>query len=178
LTAGLTGVVSKKYDGNDLATLTAANYNLTNFYGSDAATVSIANMLGTYSDSAAGTGKAVTVTGLTLTGLKSANYTLSATMLTGAIGTIVAAPKPVSNTMPNTFDLNSQLYLQLAQKDVLKRKSATVKVVIGNEDNTNTAALTSQEARIKYWEQEPIFIEIEPSLAKSFSIDPRSVASI
>jgi hypothetical protein len=53
-----------------------------------------------------------------------------------------------------------------------------VKVVIGNEDNTNTAALTSQEARIKYWEQEPIFIEIEPSLAKSFSIDPRSVASI
>lgn len=86
LVTDLTGVVSKIYDGNNTASLNSGNYTLGNVYGSDV--LAIANIAGSYNDQNAGTGKNVTVTGLTLTGAKSSNYTLGSTSVTGAVGAI------------------------------------------------------------------------------------------
>jgi YDG domain len=63
LTAGLTGTVTKTYDGTTAATLAAANYTLAGVLGSD--TVALNNpTAGSYDSSQAGPGKTVTVTGL------------------------------------------------------------------------------------------------------------------
>ena len=88
LTVGLSGMVSKEYDGTNLATLSAGNYSLSNFYNTDASTVSVANTSGTYNDKTAASNKNVSVSGLTLTGTKSGNYQLSTNSLTSTIGTI------------------------------------------------------------------------------------------
>jgi len=76
LTAGLTGTVAKTYDGATDATLTGANYTLTGVIGGDAVTVS---GTGAYDNKNAGSGKAVTVSGLTLGGADAGNYTVNAT---------------------------------------------------------------------------------------------------
>ena len=88
MTVGLSGTVSKEYDGTNLATLSAGNYSVSNFYSTDGTTVSVANTSGTYNDKTANTGKNVSVSGMTLTGAKSGNYQLASTSLTSAIGTI------------------------------------------------------------------------------------------
>ena len=87
LTASLTGMVSKTYDGTDAATLTSANYNLGNVYGADALTIT--NISGNYSDKNVGTGKNVSVTGLTLGGAKASNYTLGNNSVSDTIGVIL-----------------------------------------------------------------------------------------
>ena len=87
LTASLTGVVSKTYDGTDVATLTSAHYSLGNVYGSDALTVT--NTSGNYSDKNVGSGKNVSITGLTLSGTKASNYTFASSSVSGTVGTIL-----------------------------------------------------------------------------------------
>ncbi|WP_425319008.1 YDG domain-containing protein [Zavarzinia compransoris] len=89
LTASLTGMASKVYDGTTGATLTAGNLDLTGVLGTEAVSLTPVTA-GTYDTKTVGTGKGVTVTGLTLTGTDAANYTLASTTVTGAIGTITA----------------------------------------------------------------------------------------
>ena len=88
LTIGLTGTVDKIYDGTNTASMASGNYNLSNFYGSDATTVSILNSSATYDDKNVGSGKTLSVSGLSLSGAKSGNYQLSTTSLSGAIGNV------------------------------------------------------------------------------------------
>ncbi|MFC6744714.1 beta strand repeat-containing protein [Methylobacterium persicinum] len=88
LTASLAGPVSKTYDGTNAATLTADNYALDGLVSGDTVSVSGA---GAYDTSGAGTGKTVTVTGLTLGGDGAGNYTLTGTTASGAVGTIAKA---------------------------------------------------------------------------------------
>ncbi len=76
LTASLVGPVSKTYDGNTTATLTAANYRLTGVISGDAATLNDPTT-GTYDTADAGTGKTVTVAGLALTGADAIDYTVN-----------------------------------------------------------------------------------------------------
>jgi hypothetical protein len=93
LTAGLTGTVEKVYDGTNTAILSGANYtSLAGIVGGDAVSLNIATS-GQYADknvNLAGD-KAVTVTGLTLTGAAAGNYTLASTTLNGNVGTITPA---------------------------------------------------------------------------------------
>ena len=89
LTASLTGTVSKTYDGSTGATLTAANYTLGTPLFSDQVTLSPV-LTGTYDATGVGSGRTVTVTGLTLDGPDAGNYRLSATTLQAPIGTITA----------------------------------------------------------------------------------------
>jgi hypothetical protein len=90
LRAGLTGTISKVYDGTTGAILTPANYLLTGVIGSD--DVSLNNPpSGFYDTASVGTGKKVSIGGLKLTGSAAGNYVLLNTNASGAIGTITPA---------------------------------------------------------------------------------------
>jgi hypothetical protein len=89
LTAALQGTVSKTYDRTTTASLAAGNYSLSNIYNSDDVTLNNPSA-GTYDTANVGTGKTVSVTGLTLSGAKAANYTLAASAVNGTVGTITA----------------------------------------------------------------------------------------
>ncbi|MGO8835888.1 MAG: beta strand repeat-containing protein [Limisphaerales bacterium] len=87
LTAGLTGTVSKTYNGTQTATLAAGNYTLSGVVSGD--TVKLNNPTsGTYDTRNQGTGKTVSVTGLSISGTSAGNYALSSTSVSGAVGTI------------------------------------------------------------------------------------------
>ncbi|MGO9584824.1 MAG: YDG domain-containing protein [Limisphaerales bacterium] len=88
LTAGLTGTVSKTYDGTTAATLTAGNYTpLSGVVSGDAVTLNNPTS-GAYDTRNQGSGKTVTVTGLAISGASATNYTLSSTSAAAAVGTI------------------------------------------------------------------------------------------
>jgi hypothetical protein len=87
LTAGLTGAVTKNYDGTSNATLTAINYTLSGIVSGDTVTLNNPTS-GTYDSRDQGTVKTVTVTGLSISGASSANYALASTSASAAIGTI------------------------------------------------------------------------------------------
>ncbi|MFD1787298.1 YDG domain-containing protein, partial [Sphingomonas floccifaciens] len=65
---------NKVYDGSVSATVTGGSVAA---LGSDTVTLDAANATGTFADKAAGTGKAVTATGYTLSGADAANYDLA-----------------------------------------------------------------------------------------------------
>ncbi|MXV17052.1 YDG domain-containing protein [Hufsiella ginkgonis] len=114
LTAALTGSAAKVYDRTTAATLTAANYAALNgIVGADAVDYASKPASGTYNDKTVASGKAVTVTGLSLSGADAGNYML-ASSVTGNIGVITQKTVTASLT------------------------SAAVKVY----DGTTTAALT------------------------------------
>jgi filamentous hemagglutinin family protein len=101
-TASLIGAITKIYDGTTDATLTSANYNLNGLYNADA--IGISNTSGTYSSKDVGNGLTVTVNGLTLTGAKASNYTLSSTSTAAAIGSITPA------TLTGVITANDKTY--------------------------------------------------------------------
>ncbi|EJL36294.1 filamentous hemagglutinin family N-terminal domain containing protein [Caulobacter sp. AP07] len=86
LTAGLTGAVTKTYDGTTAATLGAGNYGLTGLIAGDVVTASSTGAA--YADKNAGAGKTVTASGVSLGGAGSGNYVLASTSATGQIGQI------------------------------------------------------------------------------------------
>ena len=95
-TGGLTGTISKVYDGTNTAVLSPANYVLTGWFGNDSATVTKTS--GTYNNANAGDAKPVTVSlsradfvGTGATDLS--NYSLPTSVM-GAVGVIT--PKEVS----------------------------------------------------------------------------------
>jgi O-glycosyl hydrolase len=103
LTAGLTGTVSRNYNGNTTATLAVGNYTLSGVVSGD--TVNFNNpAAGTYDTKNAGTGKTVNVAGLAISGGSAANYTLASTSISGAVGRINATNITV------TAAVNSRAY--------------------------------------------------------------------
>ncbi|MFK3889920.1 YDG domain-containing protein, partial [Sphingomonas sp. NPDC079357] len=86
LSGGLTGTVTKIYDGTDAATVTPIN--LTGFVAGDAVTLTTDGAR--FADRNAGTGKTVTVTGMTLVGDDAANYVLGSDRASADIGTVTA----------------------------------------------------------------------------------------
>ncbi|WP_346319332.1 MBG domain-containing protein [Chitinophaga sp. YIM B06452] len=77
-----TPAISKTYDGNNMATVAAANYQLNGVVGSDA--VAVSGAAAQYDTKNAGAGKTITVTGLALSGAQKDNYQLAATSATTA----------------------------------------------------------------------------------------------
>jgi hypothetical protein len=87
IVAGLTGIVSKNYDGTPVATLALANYTLSGVVSGD--TVTLNNPAsGAYDTRNVGGGKTVSVTGLAISGPSAGNYTLSGSSASGSIGMI------------------------------------------------------------------------------------------
>jgi filamentous hemagglutinin family protein len=87
ITASLTGLVQKSYDGTSFAALTAANYQLSGVLPGDSVTLNNPAS-SNYSDKNVGVGKIVSVGGLTLSGPSGGNYLLSSSNASAAIGTI------------------------------------------------------------------------------------------
>ncbi|HEY3800735.1 MAG TPA: YDG domain-containing protein [Caulobacteraceae bacterium] len=102
LTASLTGTVQKNFDGTTVATLAAGNYLLTGVVSGDHVALNDPAQ-GSYDTAAAGTGKAVTVTGLALSGAQASDYTVNATAI-ASIGVILAPtpPPPQQQQQPQT----------------------------------------------------------------------------
>lgn len=95
LTVTLTGTSQKTYDGTAGATLDASNYVLNGVVGSEAVSL-VAPTSGTLADRNAGSGKAIDVTGLSLSGADAGNYSLGSTSVSGNIG--VVTPKDLTVT--------------------------------------------------------------------------------
>ncbi|MGZ8248022.1 MAG: YDG domain-containing protein [Methylomagnum sp.] len=104
LTPGLTGTVTKVYDGTATATLGGANLALSGVFGGDAVGVAAAG--GGYDTKNVGTGKAVSATGLSLTGADAGNYALGATGISANIGAITPAglTATLSGTLTKVYD--------------------------------------------------------------------------
>ncbi|MEK9212946.1 YDG domain-containing protein [Sphingomonas sp. 2378] len=94
LSGALTGLVTKVYDGTDVATV--APINLDGFVAGDA--VTLATDGARYADRNVGSGKTVTVTGMRLTGDDAANYMLGSDQASANIGTITARQVSVNVT--------------------------------------------------------------------------------
>ncbi len=104
LTAGLTGMVSKVYDGTATATLAPGNYTLIGVVGSDAVSLNDPTS-GIYAAANAGSGINVGVGGLAINGSAASNYVLANSTATAAIGTITPAPLSVTaNNAGKTYD--------------------------------------------------------------------------
>jgi hypothetical protein len=97
LNAGLTGTVSKLFDGTTAATLVPSNYVLGGVIGNDAVALNDpAN--GTYASANPGTGIGVSVVGLALTGAAAGNYVLLNPTVSANIGVITAPSTPPNQT--------------------------------------------------------------------------------
>ena len=96
---GLT-VNQKVYDATTAATLNFSGASLVGVLTGDVGSVSLVQTgyTANFSDANVGVGKSVTVSGLTLTGARAGNYTL--TQPTGLTGTIIAANTTTSVTTP------------------------------------------------------------------------------
>ena len=91
LTAGLTGSVTKTYDGTDTATLAPGNYTLAGVVLGDS--VALNNPAsGRYDDKDVGSGKQVSVSGLALSGTDADNYVLDSTQASAGVGVITTPP--------------------------------------------------------------------------------------
>ena len=89
LTAGLTGTVSKKYDGNTKAYMSSENYILTGIVTGDEVLLNNP-VFGQYDNKKVGSRKVVTVSGLTLNGSHKDYYSLSCTTVSAKIGSITS----------------------------------------------------------------------------------------
>ncbi len=102
LIASLTGTVEKTYDGTTAATLTSGNYSLSGIVGADS--VGLIPVAGVYAGKNVGSGIAVSVNGLVLTGADASNYVLASSSASAAIGTI--DPASLTITADNIVAVN------------------------------------------------------------------------
>jgi hypothetical protein len=104
LTARLTGTVSKTYDGTNGATLAAGDYVLAGLVAGDSVALNDPTS-GVYDTKDAGTGKTITVSGLSLTGAQAADYTVTGSV-SGAIGVItpLALTASLTGTVSKVYD--------------------------------------------------------------------------
>jgi hypothetical protein len=90
ITFSLSGTLSKTYDGTTATTLDPDNVDLSGVIAGD--TVTPADGSAAYADPHAGSGKPVTITGLSLAGADSGNYRLAPSTVTADIGQIDQRP--------------------------------------------------------------------------------------
>ncbi|MGA2281958.1 MAG: YDG domain-containing protein [Verrucomicrobiota bacterium] len=133
LTAGLTGTVSKTYNSTTAATLASGNYTLSGTVSGDTVTLNNPTS-GTYNTKNAGSGKTVTVTGLSISGASATNYTLASTSVSVAVGTITQTNITV------TAAVNSRTY------DGTTAATAVPTVTSGSVQSGDTASFTETYA--------------------------------
>jgi gliding motility-associated-like protein len=94
---------NKAYNGNTIATLNGAGATLTGVVSGDIVTVVLTGATGTFANKNTGTGKAVTIAGVTLGGTDGGNYTLTQPSATASI---TVAPLNISGVIASnkTYD--------------------------------------------------------------------------
>ena len=105
LYASLTGLVDKTYDRTTTATLASGNYSLSGVIGGDTVLLNDPTS-GSYDTRNVGTGKTVSVTGLSISGGDAGNYILSSNAISGDVGEIDAKTLTASLTglVDKTYD--------------------------------------------------------------------------
>ncbi len=91
--------VTKIYDATDSATGSGVAYTLSGIVGTDAVSLNTSGLNGTYSTKNVGTSLGVSLTGLSLTGAKAANYSIASSVSDALIGTITPAPLAVTGAV-------------------------------------------------------------------------------
>ena len=140
----------KTYDGNANVTQTLTkdgNYTLTNFVNGEGAGIALAPVTGTYTDKNAGTGKAVTFGGLTLTGAGAGNYSLSTTTL-ATTGNIARKTLTLEGTAGTQFTKIYDGNATVTQNLVRGTNYRLAGVVEG--EGTNVVALNESAAQGAY----------------------------
>ncbi len=96
----VTGITAnnKTYDGSTTATLNTGSAVLVGVIAGDAATLNTAGAMGTFATSSVGTGIAVTISGLTISGSSANNYSLTQPTTTANI----LSPTPVLSSLSPT----------------------------------------------------------------------------
>jgi hypothetical protein len=139
ITTTLVGTISKTYDQNANATLTSANYSSSGVVGGDTVTLNYPTS-GLYDNPNAGTGKNVSVSGISITSATNGaatvyGYTLgSAATANGNIGTINPVSASIAGVVANnkTFDNTSIATLNLSNAILSGILSGDVVVVNQN----------------------------------------------
>ncbi len=119
LTAALTGMVRKVYDGTAAATLTPANYQL-------AGVLSVEQVIlngpagGAYDSANVGTAKTVSAVGLTLSGADSGNYVLASSSISASLGEIdpLTLTASLTGTVQKVFDGTAAAFLDASNYDL------------------------------------------------------------
>ncbi len=136
LTLTVTGITAsnKTYDGNTTAVLDTTNAVLVGIQNGDDVTLVVAGATGSFANKNVGTGKTVTIAGLTLAGADAGKYTLTQPTATADI---TAKALTVSNVTANgkTYDANTTASLNLGA-------AAFVGVVGGDTVNIDTSSAT------------------------------------
>lgn len=102
----VTGITAadKEYDGTTVATLITGSAALVGVLGSDVVTLNTGSATGAFADPLAGTGKTVTISGLSLTGAAAANYSVSQPTTTASItdtAPVFSQTSPISDSYIN-----------------------------------------------------------------------------
>ena len=142
----------KTYDGNANVTQSLTkdrNYTLTNFVSGESADIALAPVTGTYTDKNAGTGKAVTFGGLTLTGAGAGNYSLSTTTLT-TTGDIERKTLTLEGTAGTQFTKIYDGNATVTQNLVRGTNYRLAGVVEGEGEGTDIVALNESAAQGAY----------------------------
>jgi hypothetical protein len=132
---GSVTVASRVYDGGVDATI--AGRTLSGVLGTD--NVSLVGGTATFADKNVGSGKTVTVTGLSLSGANAANYTVNSTETTTAnitaatltVTGIAAADKPFDGTTAATLDTSGDMLVGVIGNDAV---TLSVAGAVGNFD--------------------------------------------
>ncbi len=88
--------VTKVYDATDSAIGAGVGYTLSGIMGSDSVSLNTAGLAGTYSSKNVGTGLAVSLTGLALTGAQASDYSIASSVTSAPIGIITKASLSVT----------------------------------------------------------------------------------
>jgi len=122
----VSGIIAsnKVYDGNTMATLNTTSATLVGVVGSESVALNTAGASGTFGNKNVGTGKTVTVSGLTISGTDAGNYTLTQPTTTANI-----TPKELTVT---GITANNKVYDGTATA-TLNTASATLIGVVGSD---------------------------------------------
>ena len=129
----VTGITAanKTYDATTAATLNAGSASLAGVVGSDNVSPVTTGVAGTFADKTVGTGKTVTISGVTLGGTAAGNYTLTQPTTTASIAAktltvtgITAANKPYDNTTTATLTTSSAALVGIEPGDTVTLDAA------------------------------------------------------
>jgi hypothetical protein len=193
LTITLTGTVSKVYNGTTTATLTPANYVLSNVVTGDTVALNDPTS-GTYDTANVGSAKVVTVTGLALLNNSLGDYTIASYggTVSGAIGIITAAGLTLTlvGTVEKLYDGTTTATLEPSNYDLTGGPAGlTINYINSGTSSTGTYATATAGKNIYVTVSGVTLVSTDPSVnAADYTlssvvtgpvgqIDPRTVTA-
>jgi trimeric autotransporter adhesin len=141
---------NKAYDGNTSATLNTGGATLIGVVSGDAVTLNVAGAIGTFANANVGTGKVVTISGLTLGGTDSGNYSLiqptttaNITGLTLTVTGVTANSKVYNGTTTATLNTVGAALIGVLGGDVVNIVSAGASGTFANKNVGNGKVVTT-----------------------------------